>query len=264
MDDHPYVHGRSPRELERLADQALILRSLIHDGVRFSPGSRLLEPGCGAGMQTRALLENSPGIEILALDRDAGQIAEARSRIGDRGDVTFLVADVETAPLEPESFDHAFVCFLLEHLSAVRAALSAIRRLVRPGGTITVMEGDHGGCRFHPETPAARAVWEALSARQRRLGGDPDIGRRLHAELTGAGFIEARTELRAVWVDGTDPASRDAFVRRIITPMVAGGVDERAIDAATFDRGLAELEAAAAEGGSFYYGFFRATARVPG
>jgi len=263
MEDHRYVHGRSPREAERLADQARILRPLIHDGVRFPAGSRLLEPGCGTGMQTAALLENSPGIRVLALDRDAGQIAEARSRIGDRGDVTFHVADMETASLEPGSFDHAFVCFLLEHLRDRGAALAAVRRAVRRGGTITVMEGDHGCCRFHPETPAARAVWEALSARQRRLGGDPDIGRRLHAELTDAGFVEARSELRPVWVDGVTPDLRDAFVRRIITPMVAGGTDDGALDAETRDRGLAELEATADGGGSFFYGFFRATARVP-
>jgi len=264
MDHQSYVHGRSPREAERLADQARVLRPLIHDGVRFPPGSRLLEPGCGTGMQTAALLENSPGIDILAVDRDPGQIAKARTRLGDRAGVTFQEADLETASLEPASFDHAFVCFLLEHLSDRRAALETIRRALKPGGTITVIEGDHGCCRFFPETPAARAVWKALSVRQRRLGGEPDIGRRSHAELTGAGFVEARTELRPVWVDGTNPYLRDAFVRLIITPMVAGGVDDDVIDAETRRRGLAELEATADEGGSFFYGFFRATARVPG
>lgn len=228
----------------------------------FASRPIVLEPGCGTGMQTVALFENSPGITVLALDREAEQIARARERLGDRPDVRFQVAAVETANLPPASLDHAFVCFLLEHLSDRRVALEAIRRALKPGGTITVMEGDHGCCRFHPETPAARAVWKALSARQRRLGGDPDVGRRLHAELTDAGFVEVSTELRPVWVDGADPASRDAFVRRIIAPMVAGGVDGSVIDDRTRERGLRELEATADEGGSFFYGFFRATARA--
>lgn len=263
MVEDRYVHGRTAREAERLADQARILRPLIHDGVRFPPGARILEPGCGTGMQTLALLDNSPGIAVTAIDRDAGQVAIARSRLGGRDGVTFQVAAIEAADLPPASFDHAFVCFLLEHLPDRAGALSAIARALRPGGTITAIEGDHGCCRFSPETPAARAVWEALSARQRRLGGDPDVGRRLHAELTGAGFVDARTEIRPVWVDGTDPASRDAFVRRIIRPMVEGGIAGAEIDDETRVRGLAELEATADPGGSFFYGFHRARARVP-
>ncbi|HYH18793.1 MAG TPA: methyltransferase domain-containing protein [Azospirillum sp.] len=265
-----YVHGYSAREAERLADQASILRPLLHGDTRFPAGTRVLEPGCGTGMQTRALLDGSPGIDLTCLDVDAGQLARARDRLGERGEtVTFRQGDLLDAPFPPASFDAAFVCFLLEHLTRPAAALATLRRLVRPGGSIVVVEGDHGSCRFHPETPAALAAWSALVACQRRLGGDPDIGRRLYGLLDAAGFTGIVVEPRMVYADAGRAELRDGFVRRIIVPMV-GGVRDAAlgaglIDAATWARGLADLDATAdGREGAFCYTFFKATARIPG
>src|SRR6185503_10096679 len=147
--DHLYVHGYSAREAERLADQAAILRPLLHDGVVFPAGSHVLEPGCGTGEQTGALLAGSPGIRITALDVDAAQLARARTAVPVGARVDFVEADLLTAPLAPRGFDHAFVCFLLEHLVDPAAALAVLRRVVEPGGLVIVIEGDHGSCRFH-------------------------------------------------------------------------------------------------------------------
>ena len=53
-----------------------------------------------------------------------------------------------------EPFDHVFVCFVLEHLARPVEALSILERLLRPGGTITLIEGDHGSTYFHPDSAA--------------------------------------------------------------------------------------------------------------
>ncbi|HYG86177.1 MAG TPA: methyltransferase domain-containing protein [Azospirillum sp.] len=260
-----YVHGYSTREAERLSDQAAILRALLHADTAFPPGSRVLEPGCGTGGQTAVLLESSPGIRLTCMDIDAGQLALARERLG--GKAAFRQGDLLAEPFPPDSFDHAFVCFLLEHLTHPGEALAVLRRMVRPGGSIVVVEGDHGSCRFHPETPAALAVWEALVTGQRRLGGDPMIGRRLYGLLTRAGFTDVRVSPRLVYADAGDPALREGFVRRIIVPMV-DGVREAALASgfspSAWESGIADLLATDADGeGVFCYTFFKATARAP-
>src|SRR5690349_18375077 len=162
MESPRYIHGYSLQETARLADQAAILRPLLHDGVVFPPGSHVLEPGCGTGQQTAALLAASPGIRITAIDVDPEQLARAAAAVPSGAPVALVAGDLLGAPLAPQSFDHAFVCFLLEHLVDPAAALAVLRRVVKPGGRVVVIEGDHGSYRFHPETPAARAVWEAL------------------------------------------------------------------------------------------------------
>ena len=48
----------------------------------------------------------------------------------------FQQADMFALPFNAESFDHVFVCFVLEHLSRPVEALAILNRLLRPGGTI--------------------------------------------------------------------------------------------------------------------------------
>ena len=47
----------------------------------------------------------------------------------------FVRADILALPFAAESFDHVFLCFVLEHLPDTGAALAALRRVLRPGGT---------------------------------------------------------------------------------------------------------------------------------
>ena len=177
----------------------------------------------------------------------------------------FLRADVFDPPFPDAAFDHVFVCFLLEHLREPARALASLRRVLRRDGTITVIEGDHGSCYFHPETEAALHAWRGLVLAQAKLGGDSLIGRRLYPLLRGAGFRVLSVSPRMVYVDASRPALVDGFVRKTITAMVEGARENAlrfgVADAATFDRGVADLRALAdSPEGTFCYTFFKAVA----
>ena len=141
-----YVHGHSGREAVRLADQANTLSDLLHHDTAYPPGSRVLECGCGAGAQTVLLANSSPEARIVSVDVSPPSIEAAQARIQAAGyrNVTFQVADLFHLPFEEGSFDHIFVCFVLEHLAQPVEALSCLRRVLRSGGSVTVIEGDHG------------------------------------------------------------------------------------------------------------------------
>ena len=81
--------------------------------------------------------------------------------------------EITALPFRDGAFDHVFVCFVLEHMPDPEGALRALGRLLRPGGTITVIEGDHGSCYYHPATPAAASSWGALIAAQQTIGVTP-------------------------------------------------------------------------------------------
>lgn len=174
-----YVHGYEPRENERLADQAGTLVDLLHADTTYSPGSTVLEAGCGVGAQTITLAQRSPQAHFTSVDISAVSVAEAQRRVGEAGlsNVTCEQGDIFDLPFEPKSFDHAFVCFVLEHLARPVEALTAVGALLRPGGTITLIEGDHGSAYFHPDSPAARAAIGCQIELQARAGGDALIGR---------------------------------------------------------------------------------------
>jgi len=185
-----YVHGYDPRENERLHDQAGTLVDLLHADTAYPPGSTVLEAGCGVGAQTITLAKRSPDARFTSVDVSADSLAEARRRANRAGltNVEFRQADIFALPFSAQSFDHVFVCFVLEHLSRPVEALAILDGLLRPGGTITVIEGDHGSTYFHPDSPAARAAIECLVELQRKAGGNALIGRQLYPLMVEAGF----------------------------------------------------------------------------
>lgn len=266
MTNERYVHGYSQREATRLADQANTLSALLHEGIHYGPGRRVLECGCGTGAQTVFLAASSPDARIASIDQSTASLEEARARIRDRGysNVTFQQADLFALPFEDESFDDLFVCFVLEHLSEPGKALSCMTRVLRPGGTITAIEGDHGSWYCHPQTPEASRTVQCLIDIQARLGGDALIGRRLYPLLADAGLRNVQVVPKMVYVDDSRPDLVEGFSRNTFIAMVEG-VREQAlqlglIDERTWDQGIADMYRAAEPGGTFCYTFFRATA----
>jgi SAM-dependent methyltransferase len=258
-----YVHGYAARENDRLHDQAGTLVDLLHADTAYPDGDAVLEAGCGVGAQTVTLAGRSPGARFTSVDVSAGSVAEARRRIhaAGIGNVTLQRADIFALPFGPRSFDHVFVCFVLEHLSRPVDALARLRELLRPGGSITVIEGDHGSAYFHPQSAAADAAIGCQVELQRRAGGNSLIGRQVHPLLVEAGFADVRVSPRMVYVDSSRPDLVDGFTRRTFTAMIEG-VREPALaaglaDAEAFDAGVRDLHRTTEADGVFCYTFFK-------
>lgn len=259
-----YVHGYSEREFERLNDQADTLKELLHHDTGYGNGDRVLEAGCGIGAQTATLAQNSPGAVITSLDISIASVMAARERIrgGSIKNVNFLQADISRLPFGNGKFDHLFICFLLEHLKKPDEALIALKTHLKEGGTITVIEGDHGSCYFHPETDDAKHVWNCLIKVQARLGADSLIGRSLYPLLKAAGFRDVNVSPRFVYSDESRPRMVDGFVRKTIIPMVETA-RERALELGFVDndrwkKGIDDLHKTSEPGGAFCYTFFKA------
>ena len=268
MNGADYVHGYSDREAERLSDQARTLTFLLHYDTRYPAGSRVLEAGCGTGAQTVILSKNSPGAEIISVDISPGSLrnAAARVRAEEITNVTFQAGDLFSLPFAPGSFDHIFVCFVLEHLANPVQALRGLRPLLKPGGTITVIEGDHGSAYFHPESAAADTAIRCLVDLQREAGGNALVGRELYPLLVQAGYAGVQVSPCVVYVDASRPALVEGFTRRTFTAMVEGvrnAVLERGMmTESEWEQGIADLHRTCEPDGVFCYTFFKATGTV--
>ena len=258
-----YVHGYDERANERLHDQAQTLAELLHHDTSYPAGSRVLEAGCGVGAQTVTLARHSPEARITSIDVSAGSLAAAARKAEADGitNVDFRQADIFDLPFEPETFDHVFVCFVLEHLARPVAALEILRGMLRPGGTITVIEGDHGSAYFHPDSDAAHDAIRCQIELQRAAGGDALIGRQVYPLMTAAGFDDVRVSPRMVYVDATLPELVDGFTRKTFTAMIEGTREDALaaglIEAERFDAGVTALERTTEPDGVFCYTFFK-------
>ncbi len=258
-----YVHGYHPREHERLQDQAGTLVDLLHADTAYPGGSMVLEAGCGVGAQTVTLARRSPGARFTSFDISADSVAEAKRKVDRAGltNVAFRQADIFALPFGAESFDHVFVCFVLEHLSRPVEALSILGRLLKPGGSITVIEGDHGSTYFHPESAAADTAIQCQVELQRQAGGNALIGRRLYPMMVEAGFAAVSVSPRMVYVDSSRPELVDGFTRKTFTAMIEGirgpAIAAGLIEPERFDAGVRDLHRTAGVDGVFCYTFFK-------
>lgn len=262
--DPAYVHGYSPREAQRLLDQAHTLTDLLHYDTAYPEGSRVLEAGCGVGAQTVTLVRNSPGAQITSVDISGESLREAERRVSAAGggNVRFMQADLLALPFEPESFDHVFLCFVLEHVPEPLALLQALLKVMKPGGSVTAIEGDHGSTFFHPESAFARRAIQCLVELQARGGGDALIGRRLFPLFQAAGVENTRVLPRMVYVDASRPEWVEGFTRNTFAAMVEGvgpaALDSGMMDQESWSRGIADLYRTAEPDGTFCYTFFKA------
>jgi len=262
-----YVHGYRAREHERLHDQAGTLVGLLHSDTAYPQGSKVLEVGCGVGAQTVTLAGRSPDAQFTSIDVSEESITKARQAVEVAGltNVAFRPANIFNLPFEAESFDHVFVCFLLEHLSQPLEALVILKSQLKPGGTMTVIEGDHGSAYFHPDSSAALAAIDCLVRLQREAGGNALIGREIYPLLVEAGFDDVHVSPRVVYVDASRPALVDGFTRKTFNAMIEGirepAIARGLIEAAIFDAGVRDLHRTTAPDGVFNYTFFKGVAR---
>jgi protein-L-isoaspartate O-methyltransferase len=258
-----YVHGYSERESTRLEDQANCLNELLHHDTIFPKNSLVLEAGCGTGAQTKIVAPKNSDSTFISIDISENSVAEAYEIIRSRniGNVEFRTGNIFNLQFPNEYFDHVFICFVLEHLPNPIDALKSLKRVLKKGGTITLIEGDHGSAYFHPYSIYAQKAIEAQVLLQAASGGNALIGRQLYPLLTQAGFINCNVSPRMVYVDSSRPELVDGFTKNTFTAMIEGireyAIQNSVLDENTFDKGIADLYRTTQSDGVFCYTFFK-------
>jgi len=261
-----YVHGYSEIESKRLKDQADTLDELLHCDSIFPENSKILEAGCGVGSQTKIIAPKNPSCHFTSIDISETSLEKAKIMIQNLKikNVMFQNDDIFNLHFKDESFDQIFVCFVLEHLSNPVQALLNLKNVLRKGGTITVIEGDHGSAYFYPRSDAAQKAINCQVQLQSLHGGNALIGREIYPLLHKAGFSDCLVSPRMVYVDSSKPELIEGFVKNTFTAMIEGVKDDALnnslIDKYEWEQGIKGLYRTAEKDGVFCYTFFKGKA----
>jgi demethylmenaquinone methyltransferase/2-methoxy-6-polyprenyl-1,4-benzoquinol methylase len=99
------------------------------------PGDRVLDAACGTG--ELALEARRAGTEVTGLDFSAAMLERARRK---DAAVEWVQGDALALPFADASFDAATVGFGVRNLDDLGAGLRELRRVLRPGGRLGVLE----------------------------------------------------------------------------------------------------------------------------
>ena len=261
-----YIHGYTEKELKRLQDQANTLDELLHYDSIFPENSKILEAGCGVGSQTKIIAPKNPSCHFTSIDISVTSLEIAKTMIQALNikNVMLQIGDIFDLHFEAESFDHIIVCFVLEHLSNPVQALLNLKKVLRKGGTITVIEGDHGSAYFYPRSDAAQKTINCQVQLQSLNGGNALIGREIYPLLYKAGFSDCLVSPRMVYVDSSKPLLVEGFIKNTFTTMIEGverdALNNSLIDKYEWDQGIKDLYRTAEKDGVFCYTFFKGKA----
>jgi ubiquinone/menaquinone biosynthesis C-methylase UbiE len=157
--------------------------------IALRPGARLLDAGCGLGLETSRLAADHPQADIVGLDRNAGLLEVARRRTPQPPNVRWLEGDLTALDLPEASFDAIRTERVLMYLAdgAFERVIEELARLLCRGGRLALFELDYGATILAPGRDgngAARRAAEALYAALPQ----PLAGRRIPGLLAANGL----------------------------------------------------------------------------
>jgi demethylmenaquinone methyltransferase/2-methoxy-6-polyprenyl-1,4-benzoquinol methylase len=100
-------------------------------------GDRLLDVACGTGLVAAEAAKILGGSEtITCLDPSEGMLAVARTKLNAK----FVVGRAERMPFPDHSFDFVTMGYALRHVTSLEETFREFRRVLRPGGTLLILE----------------------------------------------------------------------------------------------------------------------------
>lgn len=172
------------RVLPRIIDLALSGKSFAKLRSRATAGlsGDVLEVGFGSGRNLPLL---PPGVRrLIAVEPAAAGRSLASGRIAASSvPVEFVGLTGEQLSLEDDSVDHVLTTWTLCTIPDVERALSEVRRVLRPGGSLHFLE--HG----RAPDPSVRRWQDRLTPIQRRLFGGCHLNRPIDELVAGAGLV---------------------------------------------------------------------------
>lgn len=267
-----YIHTFSAEEQARLVAQAEFLEPYIFPTIDFSDCARVLEIGCGVGAELQILHRRFPHLQLTGLDSSAEQLAKARDWLPaelSEGWLDLHQGSADELPFSDATFDGVCLIWVLEHLAHPGRALREAKRVLRPGGILSVTEVVNTSWWAEPPCPAMTEYWSAFNTLQRQLGGNPDVGMELGALAGAAGFTELVQRTLPVRMDAqfASSAQRARFIsywRTLWLSAAAQLCERHLVPEQLVDSMLGEFAALASNpAGVFHYAASQLQARKP-
>ncbi len=186
-----YTHGHAA-SVVRAHQSRTVADSLAYGLHLLTPGTRVLDLGCGPGTITVDIARLVVPARVTGVDRSAEVIEQARSYAREQAvmNLDFAAMDAYHLDLPDGVFDVSHAHQVFQHLSDPVAVLREMARVTRPGGTLAIRDGDYSGFAWYPAYDELEQWRSLYLAAARANGGEPDAGRHLLAWAHQAGFTE--------------------------------------------------------------------------
>jgi len=232
---------RTSRRIEAtyLTADVVRQRRVVRETLALRPGERVLDVGSGPGFLAVEMAEEV-GVdgEVCGIDPASTMLAMAAERAG--GAVEFRQAGADRIPYPDGKFDVVVSTQVFEYLEDVPGALAEVRRVLRPGGRLLLVDTDWDSTVWRSNDDGLTA--RVLLAFEQHLV-DPRLPRKLPGVLAAAGFRDVRTSVLPVLNVGYAPDSFSEGLLALVSTFVPGRDGFTSAEVARWADDLRELGA---------------------
>lgn len=197
MNDYLMENHEEAYRLDIKTDPDKVIEQATWAGIQ--PGMRVADIGCGAG-KTSSILREMVGVKgsVVGIDASEQRLTYAKKHFAVDG-LTFHNADIRNALGELGPFDFIWMRFVLEYFRAESSdIIKNVSQLLKPGGTICLIDLDHNCLNHFGQSPRLeRTLQDIMANLERSHNFDPQIGRKLYANLFDLGFEEINLKVDA-------------------------------------------------------------------
>ncbi|MEV5407312.1 methyltransferase domain-containing protein [Thermopolyspora sp. NPDC052614] len=181
-------------EVDRMPSIRAVKTTMLQ-AAGLRPGMRLLDVGCGSGIEVIRLAGDHPEVSFTGLDPNPGLLAIARKRAAALANVEWVEARLEDAELPEGGFDVIRTERVLMFAAgpALGRQLDKLISLLRPGGRLVLFELDYGAMILPPGDHDDDVAREAHALMERAMP-EPWAGRKIPVELAARGMADVTAE----------------------------------------------------------------------
>jgi len=122
---------------------------LVRDVLQPAEGKRILDAGCARGRFAKKLV--SSGAAVVGIDLTEVFVHDARRNVPP---AAFACASLSALPFDSNLFDGIYCVEVLQHVPVTESALREMSRILKPGGTLLIIDRSLQALDAHTGLPA--------------------------------------------------------------------------------------------------------------
>lgn len=190
-------------ELVRLKKQASIgikLERNLWESLAIPKDSVILDIGCGPGVISSELAKYASDGKVIGIDKNRLMIEECSNNEGYKNiaNLSFREGDVLNLDVEENSVDFIYCRFLFQHLSDPLGAMRQMRRALKKGGKMCIIDVDDSWLTLLPRPEYFDSYLVRCEKAQADRGGDRFIGHKLKGYMEEVGLINVFSEVKMI------------------------------------------------------------------
>lgn len=137
-------HDKEAARLEKMGSLQFYNPAVEIKPLSFEPGQKMLDVGCGSGHVAKYVADTFPGVQVEGCDVSPVRVEQAREirKKQGREDIRYFVSPVEMIDAPDNTYDRITCRYLFEFLADPMVAMRELRRVLKPGGQLLIIQVD--------------------------------------------------------------------------------------------------------------------------